>query len=134
LGLKQGSLILPALKMLVISQNSMKTAGLQKLVPIWLLPAVLAVPAPTPNAIVVQRHPEITPPPSLLLRSPDLGDVVGSYVGSVLSDIGSGISSFVASGVPEFYQNFPTGAAVQSSVSASDSDLATRPTQVLNLP
>jgi hypothetical protein len=39
-----------------------------------------------------------------------------------------------SSGVPNFFQNFPTGTDVQSSLSLNDSQLAALPTQVLNLP
>lgn len=42
--------------------------------------------------------------------------------------------SYVASGVPNFFQDFPTGTAVQSSLSISDGDLDALPTQVLNIP
>jgi hypothetical protein len=37
-------------------------------------------------------------------------------------------------GVPNFFQGFPTGTDVQSSLGVNDSSLATLPTQVLNLP
>ena len=37
-------------------------------------------------------------------------------------------------GVPNFFQDFPSGSAVQSSLGINDTDLAALPTQVLNLP
>lgn len=92
-----------------------------------LLPAVLAAPADP-------SHPMITPPPTRVRRSPDLTDDIGNYVHSVLDGLGSDISSFVASGVPNFFQNFPTGTQVLSSLGISDGDLAAQPTQVLNIP
>ncbi|KAJ9149940.1 Phosphatidate phosphatase APP1 [Pleurostoma richardsiae] len=89
---------------------------------------VAAVPAP---------HPEITAPPTLtqqhqrdLVKRLD----VGSYVDSVFSDLGSGVSSFIASGVPQFFNDLPTGTAVESSLGISSSDLAATPTQALNVP
>lgn len=92
-----------------------------------LLPAVLAAPADPP-------HPLITPAPTRVRRSPDLTDDIGSYVHSVLGGLGSDISSFVASGVPNFFQDFPTGTQVLSTLGINDGDLAAQPTQVLNLP
>ena len=97
---------------------------------LWLLPSVLAVPAP---------HPMITPAPVLNPRySGALAerqlDSIGSYIDSVLTGIGSDISSFVASGVPEYFAGLPTGTQVMSSLGISDSDLAATPTQVLNIP
>jgi hypothetical protein len=55
-------------------------------------------------------------------------------INSILNGLGSDIPSYVASGVPNFFQDFPTGTAVQSSLGLSDGDLAALPTQVLNLP
>jgi hypothetical protein len=78
----------------------------------------------------------ITPMATLADRTPtrvvkrDSIDVLGS----LLSEAGSAISSYVASGVPNFFQNFPTGDAVLSSAGISSSDLAATPTMVLNLP
>ncbi|KAH8907327.1 hypothetical protein BR93DRAFT_951499 [Coniochaeta sp. PMI_546] len=97
---------------------------------LWLLPSVLAIPAP---------HPMITPAPALVPRDPGVVaerqlDSIGSYIGSVISDIGSDVSSFVASGVPQFFAGLPTGTQVQKSLGISDSDLAATPTQVLNVP
>jgi hypothetical protein len=59
---------------------------------------------------------------------------VDKDVGSILDGLGSAIPSYVASGVPNFFQDFPTGTAVQSSLGLSDDDMAALPTQVLNLP
>lgn len=53
-----------------------------------------------------------------------------SYVTSLLGTY----PSYVASGVANFFQDFPTGTAVESSLGISDSDLAATPTQVLNIP
>ena len=55
---------------------------------------------------------------------------VAGYIGSELS----GFPSYVASGVPNFFQNLPTGDAVKSSLGLDDSQIAALPTQVLNVP
>ncbi|KAH8597845.1 hypothetical protein B0O99DRAFT_539902 [Bisporella sp. PMI_857] len=101
-----------------------------------VLPVALAVP-----------HPMITPAPSLSDRSPPTR-VVGHQRRDFFDDIVSGIEggasyveslvgsfpSYVAEGVPNFFQDFPTGSAVQKSIGLSDDDLDALPTQVLNIP
>lgn len=96
-----------------------------------LLPAALAVPAPAP--------PMITARASLTDRTPTrvqqrdiIDDITGAagYVGSVLGNF----PSYVASGVPNFFQDLPTGTAVQSSLGINNDDLDAAPTQVLNIP
>ena len=101
-----------------------------------IVPAVLAAP-----------HPMITPAATLADRTPtrvrgyhqerdiidDLTSEVaglGSYVTSVLGTF----PSYVAEGVPNFFQDFPTGSAVAKSLGISDGDLDAAPTQVLNIP
>ncbi|KAI1492430.1 hypothetical protein F5X96DRAFT_626963 [Biscogniauxia mediterranea] len=81
-------------------------------------------------------HPMITPAPNLIDRMvPVERDIdPASYVHGVLESLGSDISSYVASGVPQFFQNFPSGDAVKSSLGIDDDDLAATPTQVLNIP
>jgi hypothetical protein len=86
---------------------------------------------------VAAPAPEITPPPALVLRNGEIivqRDDIGSYLGSVFSGLGSDVSSYVASGVAQFGQDLPTGSAVMSKLSITDSDLEATPTQVLNLP
>ncbi|KAK3343944.1 hypothetical protein B0T25DRAFT_555651 [Lasiosphaeria hispida] len=75
---------------------------------LWALPAVLGLPNPTPLA---------TPTPSPVEQRD-----VASLVGSAVSDVG------------RFFQDLPTGSAVEKALGISDSDLAAEPTQVLNLP
>lgn len=87
--------------------------------------AAIAAPAP---------HPMITPAPIFKPRSLDRRADVGSYLGSVFSSLGSDVSSFVASGVPQFFNDLPTGTAVESSLGISSSDLAASPTQALLVP
>jgi hypothetical protein len=116
-----------------------------------LLPVALAAPAPVPIAAPIAvpgpHYPLITPPPSLADRNPSRiqeRGVISSVISDATSDI-AGLStylssvigtypSYIASGVPNFFQNFPTGSAVESSLGISDGDLAATPTQVLNIP
>lgn len=106
------------------------------LLPASLCVLVAATPAPRPNE-VVERDPLITPSPSLndvtrTYKRGILSDLTGD-VGSVLSGLGSDVPSYVASGVPNFFQNFPTGDDVQSSLGLDDSQVAALPTNALNL-
>ncbi|KAI1780781.1 hypothetical protein F4818DRAFT_435978 [Hypoxylon cercidicola] len=85
--------------------------------------------------IAVPAHPMITPAPDLKNRAVEARDLdPGSYINSVLGGLGSDVSSYIASGVPQFFQDFPSGEAVESSLGISDSELAATPTQVLNIP
>ena len=104
-----------------------------------LLPAALAAPAPAPVQAAAAPHPMITARASLTDRTPTRvqeRDIISSIagLGSYLSSVLGTYPSYVASGVPNFFQDFPTGAAVESSLGISDSDLAATPTQVLNIP
>ena len=114
------------------------------------LPAVLLALLPIVSAIAVRRsipqpgkvgqeRPLITPSPAswdptkTYKKRGLISDLAGD-VDSILSGLGSDIPSYVASGVPNFFQNFPTGAAVQSSLGLDDSQIKALPTQVLNIP
>lgn len=101
-----------------------------------LLPAALAVPAPVPVP-----HPMITPAArledrqilqrrGLLSDITSLGGEAESYISSVLGTY----PAYVESGVANFFQGFPTGTNVESSLGISDGDLAATPTQALNIP
>ncbi|KAI0384632.1 hypothetical protein F5Y04DRAFT_269159 [Hypomontagnella monticulosa] len=79
-------------------------------------------------------HPMITPAPDLNNRVVQRDFDPGSYINSIIDGFGSGVSSYIASGVPQFFQDFPSGEAVESSLGISDSELAATPTQVLNIP
>lgn len=107
-----------------------------------LIPVALAFPAPHPVAQPVP-HPMITPRASLTDRTPSLVEergVISSVESSIkglesyLTSVIGTYPSYIASGVPNFFQDFPTGSAVQSSLGISDSDLTATPTQVLNIP
>lgn len=103
-----------------------------------ILPIALAAPAPAPVAVAAP-HPMITPSATLKDRTPsrvDQRDLLSSikgldtYLGSLLGTF----PSYVASGVPQFFQDLPTGSAVASSLGIKDGDLDAAPTQVLNIP
>jgi hypothetical protein len=97
----------------------------------WWAFAAIAVAAPAPEPA---SNPMITPAPTLPpdYQRRDLN--VGSYIDSLISNVGSDVSSYVASGVPQFFQDFPVGSDVESSLGIDDDDLKPTPTQVLNLP
>lgn len=81
----------------------------------------------------------ITSPPTFdrraLERLQNRGlDDAGSYLGSVFSSLGTDVSSFVASGVPQFFNDLPTGTVVESSLGISSTDLDASPTLALNVP
>ncbi|TVY84815.1 hypothetical protein LSUE1_G002094 [Lachnellula suecica] len=105
-----------------------------------LLPVILAAPAPAPIAVPATvaakaPHPMITPRAVLADRI-EHRDILDSITGleSYVSSVLGSFPSYVASGVPNFFQDFPTGSNVESSLGISDSDLAATPTQVLNIP
>ena len=112
-----------------------------------LLPAALCVlvsatPAPSPNPepnVIAPRDPLITPSPALshptrtYNQKRDIFDDLQSGVDSILSGLGTAIPSFVASGVPNFFQDFPTGDSVQSSLGIDDDQVAALPTQTLTV-
>ncbi len=111
---------------------------LPNLILLALAPSVLAAPVAAPVAVAA-FHPMITPPPSLTDRAPtpvEERDIISSIegIGGYLSSVLGTFPSYVASGVPNFFQDFPTGSAVESSLGISSSDLAATPTQVLNIP
>lgn len=108
-----------------------------------LLPASLLATliAAAPNPVLEARDPIITPAPSPAKRDAtktyknrrDILSDIQSDVDGVLSDLGN-VPSYVASGIPDYFQNFPTGDAVQSSLGLSNEELAAVPTQALNIP
>ena len=95
-----------------------------------------SVPRP---AGIVERQPLVTPSPSTWWPTKTykkrgiVSDISGD-INSVLGSLGSNIPSYVASGVPNFFQDFPTKASVQSSLGLNDSQVSALPTQVLNIP
>lgn len=107
-----------------------------------LVPHVFADVVFNPKPIGVgPKHPLITPSPTLpapvtrtLRRKRGIIDDVKGEVNSVLSELGSNIPSYVASGVPNFFQDFPVGDDVQKSLGIEDSQVSALPTSVLNIP
>ncbi|KAL8295105.1 hypothetical protein RB597_008433 [Gaeumannomyces tritici] len=90
-----------------------------------------ASPAPLPRA---EAAPLVTPAPTLegqptrtLERRVDVWGAFESGVNSVMSGLGSSIPSYVASGVPNFFQDFPTGDKVQSSLGIDDDQVYKQP-------
>lgn len=98
---------------------------------------------PRPAAVLAQEQPLITPSPATwdptkTFKSrrdvlSDLRSAVQSDLGGILSELGN-VPSYVASGVPNFFQDFPTGDKVKSSLGLDDDQVAALPTQVLNIP
>lgn len=85
-------------------------------------------------AAAMPAHPMITPAPEISQHELQRRIDLTSYLGGVFSSLGSDVSSFVASGVPQFFNDLPTGTAVLSSLGVSSSDLEASPTQALNVP
>ncbi|KAI3281279.1 hypothetical protein DTO002I6_9893 [Penicillium roqueforti] len=102
-----------------------------------LLSITSASPAPTAFANVAPPDPVVTPSPVEHIPSPIVGrnilSDVDSDIKNVLSGLGSDLPTWVASGVPNFFQGFPTKDAVASSLGLDSSDLAALPTNVLNI-
>ena len=104
---------------------------------VWTLVAGSPTPSPfvAPNAAELQ-DPIITPSPSptrTYHRKRNILSSVEGGINSILSQLGSDIPAFVASGVADFFQDFPSGSAVQSSLGLDSSQVAAYPTQVLNI-
>ena len=108
---------------------------------IALLPLVSATAVrrsiPRPGQ-VGQERPLITPSPASwdptkTYKRGVISDLAGD-VDSILHGLGSNIPSYVASGVPNFFQDFPSRADVQSSLGLDDDQVRALPTQVLNIP
>ena len=103
----------------------------QALVQAFFLSIAHAIPAPTAlvNADnnVAPFEPVITPSPVRRDPSPIVGrniiSDVDSDIDSILSGLGSDLPSWVASGVPNFFQGFPTGDAVVSSLGLNSAEL-----------
>ncbi|KAI4122862.1 MAG: hypothetical protein LQ338_005579 [Usnochroma carphineum] len=104
------------------------------------LATAYVVSEPKPD-FAAPEHPLITPSPTINGRVTKtvkhrrgvLDDLKGD-VNSVLSELGSNVPSYVASGVPNFFQNFPVGKDARSSLGISDNEVAALPTSVLNIP
>jgi hypothetical protein len=97
-----------------------------------LLPLYMGLALAIPNPALAP-HPMITSAPAPL-DARDLVQEWDNYVNSVVSGLGSTVSNYIASGIPQFFQDLPTGQEVESRLGIADKDLDAKPTQVLNLP
>ncbi|KAK0515322.1 hypothetical protein JMJ35_002701 [Cladonia borealis] len=93
---------------------------------------------PRPAAIA-ERQPLVTPSPSAwwptkTYKKRGITSDISGGIHSILGSIGSNIPSYVASGIPQWWEDLPTGSAVMSSLSLNDSQIQALPTQVLNIP
>ncbi|ORX91065.1 hypothetical protein BCR34DRAFT_609055 [Clohesyomyces aquaticus] len=98
------------------------------------LPAKVEVRAPvvTPAAIRFDgRHSYAYDKRNIISDIASGADNVLHSLGSVL---GTDLPSYVISGIPNYFQNFPTGDQVRSSLGIKDGDLDAAPTEVLNIP
>lgn len=97
-------------------------------------PAKVEVRAPviTPAAIRFDgRHSYVQQRRNLIDDIVSGADNVLHSLGSVL---GTDLPSYVISGIPQYFENLPTGGQVLSSLGINDGDLDARPTEVLNVP
>ncbi|KAL8857137.1 MAG: hypothetical protein Q9178_006313 [Gyalolechia marmorata] len=92
-------------------------------------------------AVLIPEQPLTTPSPTLrndvtrtIHNRRDILDDIRGDVNGILSDLGSAIPSYVASGVPNFFQDFPVGGDTQRSLGISDEQVDALPTSVLNIP
>ena len=115
-----------------ISNSKMASPKLAAAAVLALLPLASASPAPIPAAAPM---PVVTPSPVYYepTRTLDRRGLVDD-IKSVLGSLGSNIPSYVASGVANFFQDLPTGPAVQKTLGLSDAQIQALPTQVLNIP
>lgn len=108
--------------------------------------AAVAIPDPTAAPVPVEpRAPITTPAPvyfvggkSYDLNKRNIFDDIKSGVAGVAqswgSVLGTDLPSYFTDGIPNFFQDLPTGSQVLSSLGIGDDDLAAAPTEVLNVP
>lgn len=107
---------------------------------ICLLLGSNALAAPGASDAAYAEYPLITAAPTVKRPTKTLKSRRGVFsdlesdVKSELAALGSNIPSYVASGIPNFFQDFPTGDKVQSSLGLDDDQVKALPTQVLNIP
>src|SRR4051812_28279862 len=83
-------------------------------------PAPAPIPVAEPRPMITASLVEYSPSRTLKIDRRNILDDIKSDVNSVLTSLGSTIPSYVASGVPNFFQDFPTGDKVQSSLGLDD--------------
>jgi hypothetical protein len=64
----------------------------------------------------------------------DIASGADNVLHSLGSILGTDLPSYVISGIPNYFQDFPTGDQVKSSLGINDDDLQATPTHVLNVP
>lgn len=94
-------------------------------------------------AVAGEQQPLITPSPAAWSPTrtykerrdifDDLKSKAEEEIGDVLSHLGN-VPAYVASGIPNFFQDFPGVDQVRSSLGINDDQVAALPTQVLNVP
>ncbi|KAK7179512.1 hypothetical protein DPSP01_011947 [Paraphaeosphaeria sporulosa] len=106
----------------------------------------VAIPDPTAAPAPVEaRAPITTPAPvvfvggrSYVLDKRNLLDDIKNGVDSIAASwgsvLGTDLPSYFTEGIPNFFQDLPTGSQVLSSLGISDDDLKASPTEVLNVP
>ncbi|KAI9820419.1 MAG: hypothetical protein M1832_003752 [Thelocarpon impressellum] len=97
-----------------------------------LLPLVAASPVAQPAAAALPRP--VTTPSPVEWSPSKTRRALTDDVKSILGGLGSSIPSYVASGVPNFFQDFPVGGDVQKSLGLDDAQISALPTQVINVP
>ncbi|KAI9738790.1 MAG: hypothetical protein M1834_008297 [Cirrosporium novae-zelandiae] len=103
---------------------------------LFVLPAclLLAIASPIDPAVPLITPAPVNWSPSKTLERRGIYSDLTADLGSIFSSLGSAIPSYVASGVPNYFQDLPSGTAVQSSLGINDDDLKASPTAVLNMP
>ncbi|KAF2005794.1 hypothetical protein P154DRAFT_518069 [Amniculicola lignicola CBS 123094] len=108
-----------------------------------ILPLIHAAALPDPTAVpvkIVPRAPIITPAAIWFNQRErrDIFDDILSGADNVLHSLGSvlgtDLPSYVISGIPQYFQDLPTGDEVLSKLGINDGDLDAKPTEVLNIP
>ncbi|KAF2108346.1 hypothetical protein BDV96DRAFT_504686 [Lophiotrema nucula] len=112
------------------------------------LTAVNAVAVPDPTAVPAKveiRAPVVTPAAIrfdgrhsyMYDRRNIISDIASgadNFVHSLGSVLGTDLPSYFISGIPGYFQDFPSGSDVASSLGINDDDLKATPTEVLNVP
>lgn len=108
--------------------------------------AAVAIPEPTAAPAPVEAHAPITTPApvvfvggkSYVLDKRNILDDIKSGVEGVAkswgSVLGTDLPNYFTEGIPNWFQDLPTGSQVLSSLGIGDDDLAAAPTEVLNIP
>lgn len=105
-----------------------------------IVPAVHAAALPEPTAVPAKVEVLISPVsvhPQRLDERDIISDIIGgadSVLQSLGAVLGTDLPSSVISGIPEYFQDLPTGSQVLSRLGISNEGLNAQPTEVLNIP